>query len=129
MPTVCYEWPPNKPTGTPRTQQGLQCVVSGRQINLQELLEHNKAGIVMGSRGQGYRNCQRMAINTLIQQLCRKRKLDLWGCFVGRADMYMKDGLHLSGKGAAVFADGLTAAVDSGIGSITNIFGSKHCVN
>ena len=35
----------------------------------------------------------------------------------------MKDGLHLSGKGAAVFADGLTAAVDSGMGSITNIFG------
>ena len=45
--------------------------------------------------------------------------------------MYMKDGLHLpvSGKGAAVFADGLTAAVDSGMCSITNIFGSKHCLN
>ena len=35
--------------------------------------------------------------------------------------MYMKDGLHLSGKGAAVFADELSAAVDSGMGSITNI--------
>ena len=34
--------------------------------------------------------------------------------------MYMTDGLHLSGKGAAVFADGRTAAVDSGMGSITN---------
>ena len=43
--------------------------------------------------------------------------------------MYMKDGLHLSGKGAAVFADGLTAAVDSGMGSITNIFGSQHYLN
>ena len=32
--------------------------------------------------------------------------------------MYMKDGLHQSGKGAAVFADGLTAAVDSGMSSI-----------
>ena len=31
--------------------------------------------------------------------------MDLWGSFVGRADMYMKDGHHLSGKGAAVFAD------------------------
>ena len=30
----------------------------------------------------------------------------------GSADMYMKDGLHLSGKGAAVFADELSAAVD-----------------
>ena len=43
--------------------------------------------------------------------------------------MYMKDGLHLSGKGAAVFADELSAAVDSGIDSITNIFCSKHCLN
>ena len=39
--------------------------------------------------------------------------VDLWGSFVGRADMYMKDGLHLSGKGTAVFTDGPTAAVDS----------------
>ena len=45
--------------------------------------------------------------------------------------MYMRDGLHLTGKGAAVFADELSAAVDSGMGSITNIFGSisKHCLN
>ena len=55
--------------------------------------------------------------------------VDLWGSFVGRADMYMKDGLHLSGKGAAVFADELSAAVDSGMGTMTNIFGSKHCLN
>ena len=58
-----------------------------------------------------------------------ERKLDLWGSFFGRADMYMKDGLHLSGKGAAVFADELSAAVDSGMCSITDIFGSKHCLN
>ena len=43
--------------------------------------------------------------------------------------MYMRDGLHLSGKGAAVFADEFSAAVDSGMGSITNIFVSKHCLN
>ena len=43
--------------------------------------------------------------------------------------MYMKDGLHLSGKGPAVFADGLTAAEDSGMGNITNIVGTKHCLN
>ena len=49
--------------------------------------------------------------------------------FVGRADMYMKDGLHLSGKGAAVFADKLSAAVDSDLGTMTNIFGSKHSLN
>ena len=68
-----------------------------------------------------------VAINVLVQKLYREEEvgfIDLWGRFVGRADMYMKEGLHLSGKGAAVFADGLTAAVDSGI---TNIFGSKFC--
>ena len=43
--------------------------------------------------------------------------------------MYMRDGLYLSRKGSAVFADELTAAVDSGMGSITNIFGSKYCLN
>ena len=36
--------------------------------------------------------------------------------------MYTKDGLHLNGKDAAVLADQLSAAVESGIGSITNIF-------
>ena len=41
----------------------------------------------------------------------------------------MRDGLHLSGKGAAMFADELTAAVDSGMGSIQNIFGSTHCLS
>ena len=55
--------------------------------------------------------------------------MDLWVCFVGRADMYMRYGLHLSGKGVAVFADELSATVDSGMGSIPNIFGSKHCLN
>ena len=32
--------------------------------------------------------------------------------------MYMRDGLHLSGKGAAVFADELSAAVNINMGSI-----------
>ena len=45
----------------------------------------------------------------LVQQLCG-------------ADMYMRNGLHLSRKNAAVFADELSAAVDSGMGSIRNIF-------
>ena len=87
---------------------------------------------VIGRRGHRYRNCRGIAINMLVEKLCREEEVgfvDLWGSFVGRADMYMKDGLHLSGKGAEVFADGLTAAVDSGIGSITNIFGSKHYLN
>ena len=87
---------------------------------------------VMGRRGHKYRNCRGMAINMLVQKLCMEEEIgfvDLWGSFVGRADMYMKDGLHLSGKGAAVFADKLSAAVDSDLGTMTNIFGSKHSLN
>ena len=79
---------------------------------------------VIRRRGHRYRNCQGMAINMLVEKLCREQEVgfvDLWGSFVGRADIYMKDGLHLSGKGAAVFADGLSAAVDSGMGSLSKI--------
>ena len=87
------------------------------------------SGILPGRRGHRYRNCWGMTINMLVKKLCREEEVgfvDLWGSFVGRADMYMKDRLHLSGKGAAVFVDGLSAAVDSGMGSISNIFGSEH---
>ena len=87
---------------------------------------------VMGRRGHKYRNCRGMAINMLVQKLCREEEVgfvDLWGSFVGRDDMYMKDELHLSGKGAAVFADKLSAAVDSDLDTMTNIFGSKHSLN
>ena len=86
---------------------------------------------VMGRRGHKYRNCRGMAINMLVQKLCREEVgfVDLWGSFVWGADMYMKDGLHLSENGAAVFADEPSAAVDSGMGTMTNIFVSKHCLN
>ena len=40
--------------------------------------------------------------------------------------MYVKDRLHLSGKGATVFADGLTATVDSGMGSIRKDRGTNQ---
>ena len=33
-----------------------------------------------------------------MNKLCREEEvgfMDMWGSFVGRADMYMKDGLHL----------------------------------
>ena len=32
--------------------------------------------------------------------------------------MYVRDGLYLSGKGAAVFAEGLSGAVTSGLGKV-----------
>ena len=31
---------------------------------------------------------------------------------------YVRDGLHMSGKGAAVFAEGLSGAVASGLGKV-----------
>ena len=60
---------------------------------------------VIGRRGHRYRNCQGMAINMLVEKLCREEEVGfvhLWGGFVGRVDMYMKDGLHLSGRGSSI---------------------------
>ena len=76
---------------------------------------------VIGGRNQGYRNSRRMSINRLVQQLCKEEDVgfvDLWSSFVAKEEMYMRDGLHLSGKGAGVFADGLKQAVDSGLGNV-----------
>ena len=74
---------------------------------------------IMGGRQQRYRNCKRMAINALVKQMCEKEKvefIDLWGCYIGKEDMFMRDGLHLNGKGAAVLADELQKSVKSGTG-------------
>ena len=74
---------------------------------------------VMRGRGATYRNCKRMAINALVEQMCEEEGvgfLDLWGYFGGKEDMYVRDGLHLSGKGAAVFSENLLRSMDSGTG-------------
>ena len=59
-----------------------------------------------------------MAINALVGQMCEEgvEIIDLWGDFVGKEDMYMRDGLHLSGRGAAVFLENLLRSMDSGTG-------------
>ena len=44
--------------------------------------------------------------------------VDLWDSFVGKEEMYVRDGLHLSRKRAAVFAEGLSGAVASGLGNV-----------
>ena len=70
-------------------------------------------------RGATYRNCKRMVINALVEQMCEEEGvgfLDLWGRFVGKEDMYVRDGLHLSGKGATVFSENLLQSMDSGTG-------------
>ena len=46
----------------------------------------------------------------------------MWTCgtalIVGNEELYFRDGLHLSGKGAAVLAEGLSGAVASGLGKV-----------
>ena len=66
---------------------------------------------VFGNRIQRYRNSKRMAVNGMVKRLCKEEEVgyvDLWDSFVGKEEMYMRDGLHLSGKGAAIFAEGLS---------------------
>ena len=77
---------------------------------------------VFGNRIQGYRNSERMAVNGIVKRLCKEEEVgyvDLWDSFVEKEEMYVRDGLHLSGKGAAVFAEGLSGAVASGLGKVS----------
>ena len=60
-----------------------------------------------------------MAIKALVEQMCEEEGVgfvDLWRYFVGKEDMYIRYGLHLSGKGAAVFFENLLRYMDSGSG-------------
>ena len=73
---------------------------------------------VCGNRIQGYRNSKRMAVNGMVERLCKEEDVgyvDMWDSFVGNEELYFRDGLHLSGKGAAVLAEGLSGAVASGL--------------
>ena len=57
-----------------------------------------------------------MAVNILVEQMCEEEGVgfvDLWGYFVGKEKMYMRDGLHLSGKGATVVSENLLQSMDS----------------
>ena len=54
---------------------------------------------VIRRRGKLYLNCRGWQLTCYSRSYAGKRKLDLWGSFVGMADMYTRGGLHLSGKG------------------------------
>ena len=76
---------------------------------------------MFGNRIDGYRNSKWMAINGMVKRLCKEEDVgyvDLWDSFVGKEEMYVRNGLHLSGKGAAVFAERLSGAVASGLGKV-----------
>ena len=60
---------------------------------------------VFGNRIHGYRNAKRMVVNGMVKRLCKEEEVgyvDLWDSFVWKEEMYARDDLHLSGKGAAV---------------------------
>ena len=70
-----------------------------------------------GNRIQGYRNSKRMAVNGMVERLCKEEEVgyvDMWDSFVGNEELYFRDGL----KGAAVLAEGLSGAVASGLGKV-----------
>ena len=57
----------------------------------------------------------------MVKQLCREVEVgfvDLWDSFLGKEEMYSRDGLHLSGNGAAVFEEGLSGAVVCSLGKV-----------
>ena len=57
---------------------------------------------MMGGR-KGYRNCRRMSVNSQLDKMCRQENVgfvDLWSTFAGRPDLYRKDGLHMTDRGA-----------------------------
>ena len=75
----------------------------------------------MGGRGEEYRNCRRMAINTQVQKVCMEEGVcfvDMWLNFVGRDYLFMRYGLHLTGKGAAVLGCEFVRVIDEGTGTI-----------
>ena len=68
---------------------------------------------VFGNRIDGYRNSKRMAINGMVKRLCKEEDVgyvDLWDTFVGERGNVR--------EGAAVFAEGLSGAVASGLGKV-----------
>ena len=76
---------------------------------------------VFGNRIRGYRNSKQMAVNGMVKRLCKEEEVgyvDLCDSFVVKEEMYAKDCLHLSGRGASVFAEGLSGAVASGLGKV-----------
>ena len=77
-----------------------QLVRTLKQMQVEQVILSGMLSVI-GRRGQRYQNCRGIAINMIVQKLCGEEEfgfVDLCGSFVGRADMYMRDGLHLSGK-------------------------------
>ena len=111
-----------------RGQEGATAIVE-KYRNLLKKTKQARAGQIIlsgilpvfGNRIQGYRNSKRMAVNGMVKRLCKEEEVgyvELWDSFIGKEEMYGRDGLHLSGRGAFVFAEGLSGAVASGLGKV-----------
>ena len=76
---------------------------------------------VFGNRIRGYRKSKRIAVKGMVKRLYMEEEVgyvELWDSFIGKEEMYGRDGLDLSGRGAFVFAEGLSGAVASGLGKV-----------
>ena len=103
--------------------------ILGKYMNLLKKTKQARVGRIMlsgilpvfGNSIQEYRKSKRMAVNGMVQRLCKEEEVgyvDLWDSFVGKEEMYIIDGLHLSAKGSADSAEGLSEAVASGLGKV-----------
>ena len=115
--SVAIHVPPNIHIGTNNAdKEGTTAIVDKYRKLLKKTKEARVEQIILsgilpvfGNRIDGYRNSKRMAVNGMVKRLCKEEDVgyvDLWDSFVGKEEMYVRDGLHLSGKGAAVFAEG-----------------------
>ena len=76
---------------------------------------------IVGSKGKYFKNCIRMAINTLLHKLCMEEGIgfvDMWASFVERENVFMNDELDISGKGAAVLVSEFIRCINEGRGTV-----------
>ena len=115
--------------GTKNAEKEGTSAIIGKYRRLIKTLKETRVGQIVlsgilpitGGRGEEYRNCRRMAINTQVQKVCMEDGVgfvDMWLNFVGRYDFFMRDGLHLTGKGATVLGCEFVRVVDEGTGTI-----------
>ena len=109
-----------------RNDQCREGAIVGKYRRLIKTLKEARVGQIvlsgilpkMGGRGEEYRNCRRMVINTQVQKVCMEAGvgfIDMWLYFVGRGDFFTRDGFHLTGKDAAVLGCEFVRVVDEGI--------------
>ena len=126
--------------GTNNTYKKGTAAIVEKYRDLLKEPKHTRAGQIIlsgilpvfGNMIQGYRNSKRMAVGGMVERLCNEEGVgyvDMWDRFAGKKVLYLRDGLHLSGKGAAVLAEGLPGADASGLGKVQylNKLGRGFC--